>query len=294
MKKSILLFGAILIANLATAQQWTGTNTTTANISRTGSVGIGITAPTTARLEIKSVNNADAGLKFTNLPYSVNVNPPVLASFNGPLIQETIYNPIDKVLTVDSVGNVRLAQGGSVFSRDGFLTSERRVALNSFGFGFVNGNPFKTILNDDGLNGMFLFYINNDGKVGVGTNYFPTTAGSVNVSNYKLFVTGGILTEEVRVALGSTWADFVFAKDYKLPSLQEVETHIKEKGHLANVPSAAEVKANGIEVGEMAKIQMAKIEELTLYIIEQNKELQQQNKEIELLKTQMKTILEKK
>ncbi len=132
-------------------------------------------------------------------------------------------------------------------------------------------------------------------KVGIGNGFgnYPTTAGSVNISNYNLFVKGGILTEEVRVSLQSTWADYVFKNDYKLPSLQEVENHIKEKGHLINVPSAKEVAANGIELGEMAKIQQEKIEELTLYIIEQNKINEKQSKEIEELKILLKQLLEK-
>ncbi|WP_333658106.1 hypothetical protein, partial [Flavobacterium sp.] len=114
-----------------------------------------------------------------------------------------------------------------------------------------------------------------NGKVGIGGNSttgfgnYPTTASGVNVSNYQLFVKGGILTEEVRISLANTWADYVFNKDYNLKSLNEVEQFIKENGHLPNVPSAAQVKEEGIELGEMAKIQQEKIEELTLYIIEQ-------------------------
>ena len=137
-------------------------------------------------------------------------------------------------------------------------------------------------------------------KVGIGGNgttafgNFPTTTGGVNVSNYNLFVKGGILTEEVRVSLQSIWADYVFLKDYKLPTLDEVETYIKEKGHLRNVPSAKEIKENGIELGEMSKIQQEKIEELTLYLIEQNKVNQAQNKEIAELKAMLKSLLEKK
>ncbi|WP_310556106.1 hypothetical protein [Flavobacterium sp.] len=128
-----------------------------------------------------------------------------------------------------------------------------------------------------------------NGKVGIGAvAVFPTTAGTVNVSNYKLFVTGGILTDEIRVNLSNagTWADYVFAKNYKLPTLLEVEKQIQEKGHLANMPSAEEVAANGIELGEMAKLQQEKIEELTLYLI-------QQNKEINELKAMVKTLIEK-
>jgi hypothetical protein len=123
---------------------------------------------------------------------------------------------------------------------------------------------------------------------------FPTTAGAINVSNYKLFVKGGILTEEVRVALATTWADYVFNKDYKLPTLEAVEKQIQDKGHLFNVPSAAQVKQDGIELGEMAKIQQEKIEELTLYIIQQNKLNQKQSQEIAELKAIVKTLARKK
>lgn len=131
-----------------------------------------------------------------------------------------------------------------------------------------------------------------NGKVGIGNGFgnFPTTAGSVNVSNYNLFVKGGILTEEVRVNLQSAWADYVFDENYKLKSLKEVETFIKENGHLENVPSAKQVKEEGIELGEMVKIQQEKIEELTLYIIEQNKINEKQNKELQELKEILKSI----
>lgn len=133
-------------------------------------------------------------------------------------------------------------------------------------------------------------------KVGIGYGFgnYPTTTGSVNINNYNLFVKGGILTEEVRVSLQNTWADYVFAKDYKLPTLKEVENHIITKGHLINVPSATEVKANGIELGEMAKIQQEKIEELTLYIIEQNKINEKQAKLIQSLEERLTKLETKK
>ncbi|MXN92145.1 hypothetical protein GR160_13000 [Flavobacterium sp. Sd200] len=123
-----------------------------------------------------------------------------------------------------------------------------------------------------------------NGKVGIGlgTAAFPTTGGSINVAAYKLIVNGGILAKEVRVA--TTWADYVFEDNYKLPTLPEVEQYINENGHLPNVPSAKQIEEDGIEVGEMAKIQQEKIEELTLYAIQQQKQLEKQQKEIDELK----------
>uniref|UniRef100_UPI004049BFE9 hypothetical protein n=1 Tax=Flavobacterium sp. TaxID=239 RepID=UPI004049BFE9 len=119
-----------------------------------------------------------------------------------------------------------------------------------------------------------------NGKVGIGGNsatgfgIFPTTSGASSVSSYKLFVEGGILAEEVRVSLKSTWADYVFNTDYNLKTIDALEAFIAENGHLPNVPKAAIVEADGINIAEMARIQMEKIEELTLYIIELNKKIE--------------------
>lgn len=129
--------------------------------------------------------------------------------------------------------------------------------------------------------------IDKKGKVLVGTETAPNTVGTANVSTYNLFVKGGILTEEMRVRLATDWADYVFNKNYVLKPLKEVEKFINTNGHLPNVPSAKEVKENGLELGNIVTIQQEKIEELTLYAI-------QQQKEMEELKALVKTLVEKK
>ncbi len=124
------------------------------------------------------------------------------------------------------------------------------------------------------------------GKVGIGTTNIPT--------DYKLAVVGKIITEEVKVQLKANWPDFVFKKEYELPKLAEVENHIKEKGHLQNIPSAKEVKKEGFFLGGMDAKLLQKIEELTLYTIQQEKKLEKQNKDIEELKTLVKQLIEAK
>jgi hypothetical protein len=113
------------------------------------------------------------------------------------------------------------------------------------------------------------------GKVSIGGNAFPSSTITA-YAGYKLFVQGGILTDEVRVKLSAsgTWADYVFAKDYKLPSIKEVEAFIAKNNHLPNVPSAKQVQEEGINVAQMATIQQEKIEELMLYIIKQDKRIE--------------------
>ncbi len=130
-------------------------------------------------------------------------------------------------------------------------------------------------------------------KIGIGNiPTFPATAGGVDLSTYKLFVKGGIIAEEIRVT--TTWADYVFESNYALPTLDDVECFIAENGHLPNVPSAKQVETEGIEMGEIAKIQQEKIEELTLYIIEQNKVNEKQAQEIKEMKEFMMNLAAKK
>lgn len=125
-----------------------------------------------------------------------------------------------------------------------------------------------------------------DGVVTIGTNNTPGSLGTVSTSGYHLFVDGGILTEEVLVRTG--WADYVFDENYELKSLEEVEQHIAEKGHLPNTPSAQEIEEGGLPLGEAAVNQQEKIEELFLYLIEMNKEIQQLKAENAALRAELK------
>ncbi|MFT3868479.1 MAG: hypothetical protein QM715_08275 [Nibricoccus sp.] len=117
--------------------------------------------------------------------------------------------------------------------------------------------------------------IRGDGNVGIGTTS----------PNEKLSVNGRIRAREVIVET-TNWSDYVFAKEYKLAPLSEVEQHIERQGHLPGVPSAQEVAAKGVSVGDMQAILLAKIEELTLRQIQQEKRLNDQQAEIAALKTE--------
>ncbi|SKD07866.1 hypothetical protein SAMN05660461_3849 [Chitinophaga ginsengisegetis] len=88
----------------------------------------------------------------------------------------------------------------------------------------------------------------------------------------ELSVKGTITAQRVKVTQ-TGWADYVFHKNYQLPSLAEVEAYVRSNQHLEGIPSAAEVEKEGIDVGEMNKKLLAKVEELTLYLIEQNKKI---------------------
>ncbi|KRB56699.1 hypothetical protein ASD98_08385 [Flavobacterium sp. Root186] len=154
----------------------------------------------------------------------------------------------------------------------------------SFGIRFYSGT-------DTGVNGLLIqtadpatsaqnltytskMVVTLNGNVGIGT---------LTTGTHKLAVEGSIGAREIKVQ-ATGWSDFVFKKEYNLPTLEEVEKHIAEKGHLKDIPSEEEVLKNGINLGEMNSKLLQKIEELTLYSIQQNKKIEEQAKEIEALK----------
>ncbi|ULQ55437.1 hypothetical protein KJS94_12370 [Flavihumibacter rivuli] len=119
--------------------------------------------------------------------------------------------------------------------------------------------------------------IKNDGTVGVGT---PDTKG------YQLAVAGSMIAEKVKVKLQGSWPDYVFDSSYTLRPITELETYIKKHKHLPDIPSASEVADKGLDVGENQSFLLKKIEELSLYIIELNKQNEQ-------LKHSMRVLEEK-
>ena len=136
----------------------------------------------------------------------------------------------------------------------------------------------------DGANSRFTF---KNGSVAI---------GNAGTGNHKLAVDGSIGAREIIIEAGA-WSDFVFNKDYKLKDLEEVESFIEKNKHLPDIPSEKEVLENGFSLGEMDAKLLQKIEELTLYMIEQNKKTEkliekvdQLESENELLKNEINTL----
>jgi hypothetical protein len=101
-------------------------------------------------------------------------------------------------------------------------------------------------------------------------------------SDRTVRIDGTVFAREINVQT-NVWADYVFANDYKLLSLDEVEQFITENQHLPGMPKGIEIESNGINVAEISKLLLEKIEELTLYVIELNKENKKLKAEINLL-----------
>ncbi|WP_395053941.1 hypothetical protein [Flavobacterium sp.] len=252
-----------------------------------GNVGVGTVTPTT-RLDVVGDLKGTSGIFTKSLTglqnFATNTD-----RVRGSLVLSagTLLDAPSGVRTfgfMDMPANNFNPEPWSWFNIDdrNFSTRLRLIAKTGKGSEFVlfdkNQSPFFTTAED---NDYVIFTLPKpNSHVGIGTSNFFDGA-----DEYRLSVKGKIRAEEIKVY--NTWADYVFEKDYDLKPLSEVEKFINENKHLPNVPSAKDVIEKGLELGNMSKIQQEKIEELTLYLIQQNKEIQE-------LKAQMKNLTEKK
>lgn len=127
--------------------------------------------------------------------------------------------------------------------------------------------------------------ISSSGNVGIGTT---------DTKGYKLAVYGSAIAESVTVKSYGIWPDYVFKNGYKLLSLNEVKNYIDKHQHLPDMPSEQEVSKNGINLGEIVKLQTKKIEELTLYLIEKDKQFEEQQKINKALQSQIDQLVTNK
>lgn len=273
---------------------------------------IGINLPTNSApnnsLEIRkgtNVNSGSSGLRFTNLtsafvPTSNALKFLTVDSSGDVILRNLPPSSGTDSQTLSIVGNQLTISNGNTVELPGSLSCNLYTCdgtLSTLPTNSDNPNPgLRTVtmgnnnLFFDTSSSVFANGTAGSGRVYIGNNIsFPNLNNTApNISQYRLLVEGGILTERVKVATNGTvnWADYVFADDYKLMPLNEVETFITKNNHLPGIESAETLSNEGLDLGDMQAKQMAKIEELTLYVI-------QQNKEIEELKAQMKLLLEK-
>jgi len=123
-----------------------------------------------------------------------------------------------------------------------------------------------------------------DGKVGIGTT---------DTKGYKLAVNGSVVATSVVVKLYANWPDYVFKKDYQLRPLAEIKSYIDQNQHLPEMPSAKEIATNGQNLGEINQLLTKKVEELTLYLIENNKKQEEQEARLKKLEEQLEALTKK-
>jgi hypothetical protein len=245
-----------------------------------GNLGMGTSTPT-GILELKKLNS--------NLVFDLNTSgicKIISKGWNANIDMHTF-----QINGVENFNQLNLNTNGNV----GIGNAEPDAPLTVYGSS--NFYPIRHTLGGDVRQFSIRHYFTNPQFV---NNLYPIILGTgggnqpiildaarvgIGTANpdSQLAVNGTIHSKEVKVDMIG-WSDFVFKKEYNLPTLEEVEKHIAEKGYLKNIPGEEEVLKNGINLGEMDAKLLQKIEELTIYAIEQNKKIEQQAKEIEILK----------
>ncbi|SDP94763.1 hypothetical protein SAMN05428975_3991 [Mucilaginibacter sp. OK268] len=198
-------------------------------------------------------------------------------STNAPAAKLHIFSQYD----VNQITALKMFYQGT-WGTPTYATNFRFIDLNSTESGKVlqvNGTGIGIGYDPPAWSTADKLYIN--GNVGIGTT---------DPKGYKLAVNGSAIATAMIVKLNSAWPDYVFKKDYQLPSLQEVKAYIDQNQHLPEIPSEQQITKEGLNLGEMNKLLMKKVEELTLYLIDEHKknkdqqeQIDQLNKRIELL-----------
>lgn len=247
--------------------------TTSSGENRTGKIGIGnITSPS-AKLHIKSDSSGE------------NENADIMLETSASSQYAAIY-----FKTTDNFIRMRNT-AGLEFNAPRFNFQTGKVGIGNVTSPSAklhikadNGERADLMLEATGTSAIYFKNTNNSisltGNImTLSASGFSYTNGNVAIgtmpnNDYKLAVKGVIRSEEVVVELMTSWPDYVFASDYSLPKLKEVKAFVCENGHLPGLPNASQVSENGLGLGEMNAKLLEKIEELTLYIIEQEERIQ--------------------
>ncbi|WP_103866500.1 tail fiber protein [Aquimarina sp. I32.4] len=291
MKKTIFIIGLIIgIGFVGNAQEGilTGSNGKNDFTYNIGNINIGGQKYYDYRLSI-SKGNKSSRLAFINSGFSENA---VLEYHTSKQLRfqkwmDGVWN--GTLMSIDYVnGNVGI--GTTDLKQKLSVKDERpRIALvdNNGDAGVIefyevtNQIRFQKWLNSGGSFDKTIMALSGDsGFVGIGTTK----------PDMKLTVKGNIHAEEVKIDLSIPAPDYVFKEDYNLRSIKEVENFIKKNSHLPEIPSAKEFEQNGVMQAEMDMNLLKKIEELTLYTIQQQKEiesLKKENEEVKLLNTKL-------
>jgi len=291
--KILLAFTVFIITqSLSVHGQWLPQGAISGSIYYNGgNVGIGVTNPDA---KVVVGENGDAmSINSSALGFNSNVTTGAIYNTSKSAWQFSIRDAYFSIEGYNGANGspFNISKNGNV----GINVTTPRTKLDVWGGSLsITGSDINGTLIAGSQGG--LAYIGSDaltnsiaihpnGNVGIGTI-------KISDPTYKLFVESGIRTRKIKVDQ-LTWPDYVFHNSYQLRPLHEVEQYIQQNHHLPEVPSAEEVKKDGIDLGDNQATLLKKIEELTLYAIEQNKKLAEQQSQTEALRRQVKELAAK-
>lgn len=254
--KKTTLFLAILATTILNAQQsWNltgngGTNQSTHFLGTTDTTDLVLKTSNTERMRISSTGNVGIG---------INPDPNIIFRAQG---RSQFTSNIDSdTFTIRNTGT-NIGSGASL------------VWLNYSQY--QPNNPGVLDITGPTSPGVWeaTFSLKANGKLLIGNyNQYPVCS---DCDDYRVFIKNGIRTEKIKVdiAANNGWADYVFENNYSLMPLNELENFITKNKHLPEVPTTNEAIEKGIELKEMNILLLKKVEELTLYVIQQQKEIQ--------------------
>lgn len=223
--------------------------------------------------------NSNVGLGTDDPQYKLHLNDGIIYVegyedwFPGVTVKNTIGRSVFRLEGTRSENNYNSAEIILADLNNGTSWRILNTSTNTFALLYYSAesgyvSPFKAELGSPANS----LTISSEGNVGVG----------VLSNDYKFAVAGGIIAEEVVVKLQSNWPDYVFEDDYEMPTIKETEEFIITNKHLPGVPSAEEIKVEGVDLAEMQSILLKKIEELTLHTIRQEKQIEKLQNKISL------------
>lgn len=266
-------------------------------LSTGGNFGIGTTAPS-VKFEVQAAQNATYAAKIVNgggygNGLFIQAGAGIQATTSYSLLNvldnygNSYFNIDGKTQYINANGNLTVNKGGNVLRlwannpgvNIGSSTGAIDFWYSTIGYNQINCGD---IYINKGPNTMRIIANNPGTEMGSTTgkiSFWYTGVGYNQIDCGNIRANGNLWAQQIKVALTNPFPDYVFEKNYKLKPLHEVETFIQKNGHLSNMPTAQEVAKEGVDVGAVTTILVEKVEELTLYII-------QIQKEVEKLKTE--------
>ncbi|HEY2580427.1 MAG TPA: hypothetical protein VGI43_01395 [Mucilaginibacter sp.] len=233
-----------------------------------GSLGVGTTSPQTSLHLVGAGTSVDANYQYTGGGLIVQGNTGSRSSSTGAQLEFVIPANTDGTNLWGQARIITVAGNANSGDATGKMIMGTRRSFNKTGAGvnWYYGNDLT---------------IDGNGFIGINTT---------NTFGYQLAINGTAIATSMTVKAYANWPDYVFKKNYILPTLSSIKTYIDQNHHLPEIPSAQQIEKDGLNLGDMNKALLKKVEELTLYLIEKDKKEKEQDAKLKQLEDRLKIL----